>query len=146
MQVERHADRNSRTRPLPDPPEKLSFPVGQVRRHHGAVEAEKNGVERPVTVDRIDDFAGDGLETVFGDRTGRRCVCEHRRHHLPLPGPRELKVGGDLGAGVGSHGLDLVAAMQRSRGVCGKIGRQPAERIGFVLEAGDQDATTHDDE
>jgi hypothetical protein len=112
--------------------------------HHGAVQIEIDGVDRPGRSDAVDHLFHDAFEGIVGDMRRRDRGRRDRRDQLPAIGFGRLDEAGQTDIDL-AHDLEHVGAMRHRRPaaamdeiVIGRLGRR--ERIGLVQKGANGDA------
>jgi hypothetical protein len=126
----------------------LGLAVGVLVHHHGAVQVEIDGVERPGPRQRrgkqLGQPPGDAVERRLFDRARRRRLAPQQWHEIPVARPRRVDEAGDAEVQPGECREDGVAFGIAGPGArrleLGPGGRHRRERVRLVLEAADGDA------
>jgi hypothetical protein len=143
MEVEAHDQRQVLADDLAHARKRFAFAVVIILGHHGAVQIEIDGIDRPRRSDAVDHLFHDAFEGIVGDmRRGDRGRRD-RRDQLPAIGFGRLDEAGqpDIDS---AHHLEYVGAVRHRRPasavneiVIGRLGRR--ERIGLVQKGANGD-------
>ncbi len=87
MKIERRGDGQIRPDDLAQTANQLPFPVVEMFSHHGAVQVQKDPVERPGISDAFDDLTGDRLIGVAAYMGRGDCPCPEDRNDIPTLSP-----------------------------------------------------------
>ena len=143
VQIEADHQRQILADHLAHPRQNFAFAVVEMFGHHGAVQIEIDGVERPGGFDAVDHHLDDALIGILGDMRRRTGAAGDRRNQLPAIGLRRFDESGQSHIDTAHH-LEHVGAQRHRRPAAamheigiGRLGRR--ESVGFVQEAANGD-------